>query len=236
MRSTQFILTSPLATATMLLVGLLFAGCDSVKHDDPAELLALGNKWVFKYSELDTSGVVRETRNDTILVVSDTTVRGERWVRLGRGQRHEPLSNFVLAPGLEFYALREGDVWTWSGASGDSPIRLYALAAGVDVAYTVREARVFAVDPSQYCQAATSAGITVSGYVFRYEDLFDIWPQEDHVLEKPFTLSHCFSKERGFEFFQGVTGLHGYRTSSGVDVKSVWTIDQYELVDFVPVR
>ena len=236
MRSIRFMHSHLLTVAAMLVSGALLAGCDSVENDTSPDLLALGNRWVFKYSEMDTSGVVRETRTDTVWVASDTTVRGERWIRLGHGQRREPLSDFVLAPGIEYYAFRGDDLWTWSGISGDNPVRLYAMAAEVGATYPVREAMISVIDPSQNCQAASSVGSEVSAYVFRYEALFDIWPQEDPVLEKPFTLRHCFSRERGFEFFQGVTGLLGYRTSSGVDVHYLWLIGQYELVDFIPVR
>ena len=88
---------------------LCTTGCDSTPSDaepEPSILpLAIGNQWILEYTSIRDSGnnLRTSTDTDTLHIVGDTTVQGERWFEMsGSGGTH-------IFRG--FYAQRTDGIW-----------------------------------------------------------------------------------------------------------------------------
>lgn len=123
-----------LRIAFSLLVGsVLFTGCDLWHHggdddEEPTESVLLpldvGNQWVMAFTRFDAEGNLTESYTDTLRVVGDTTVAGERWAEINCTQ--------TLAGCIPrgFYANRDDGVWKWAGPASDAaPYLLYKSPA-----------------------------------------------------------------------------------------------------------
>lgn len=100
---------------SLLLFALVLVGCDSgdpVDEPPPQVLLPLevGNAWVMAFTRTHRPGTPDETsesHTDTLRVVRDTTVAGERWAEIRCSDAITP-----CFPG-GFYSNREDGVWKW---------------------------------------------------------------------------------------------------------------------------
>jgi hypothetical protein len=120
----------------LLLCSVLFVGCDSSTPDggetEPLVLLPLdvGNEWVMAFTRYDEDGTLTESYTDTLRVVGDTTVAGERWAEIRCAQ-----TPTGCIPG-GFYSNREDGVWRWYGPGSDvAPYLLYKYPADVGDTY-----------------------------------------------------------------------------------------------------
>lgn len=114
----------------LLVSSALFVGCDSneTDGDDSTPVLLpldVGNQWVMAFTRIDVlGGTPTETSTDTLRVVGDTTVAGERWAEI---QGPTQLANRFLGG---FYTNRDDGVWKWEGPSSDeAPHLLYKYPA-----------------------------------------------------------------------------------------------------------
>lgn len=126
----------------LLVCSLLFPSCDlwSPGGDGPGDgdpvLLPLetGNQWVMAFSRtyrIGTPNEGTESYTDTLRVVSDTTIAGERWAEVACTE-----SAICLPEG--FYSNRADGVWKWDDPSSDqAPYLLYKYPAEVGDTYAL---------------------------------------------------------------------------------------------------
>ena len=137
---------APRTLLSLLVLVLLLPGCDLWDHggetpDRPALLpLAEGNVWIMAFTRFDADGHLTEAYTDTLRVVGDTTIAGERWAEVRCAQT--PVG---CIPG-GYYANREDGVWKWYGPDSDeAPYLLYKYPAETGDTYVLPGSANFTV-------------------------------------------------------------------------------------------
>lgn len=121
---------------SLLFCSVVFTGCDLWESSggdgpEPSVLLPLDedNYWVMAFTRFDDEGTLTESYTDTLHVVGDTTVAGERWAEVACTE-----SAICFPEG--FYSNREDGVWKWNDPSSDQePYLLYKYPAEVGDTY-----------------------------------------------------------------------------------------------------
>lgn len=150
----------------LLVSSALFVGCD---NDDPTDgdsdpvLLPLdvGNQWVMAFTRFDAEGTLIDSSTDTLRVVGDTTVAGERWAEIQGPTR---LANIFLGG---FYTNRDDGVWKWEDPSSDeAPYLLYKYPADVDDTYELPGTENFTVTVLGTDEPFDTPAGTLSAYLY----------------------------------------------------------------------
>jgi hypothetical protein len=162
---------TPRILLPLLFCPLLFTGCDFWDHGGDGEpnesvLLPLdaGNQWVMAFTRFDAEGALVESTTDTLRVVGDTTVAGERWAEIRCAQA--PIG---CIPG-GFYANREDGVWKWSDPSSDeAPYLLYKFPAEAGDAYELPDDQNFTVTVRGTDEPVEVPAGTLSAYHYEFD-------------------------------------------------------------------
>lgn len=143
--SETLLMRTPLLLVTCAMV--LLSACDSgpVISPSPRPLLPLevGNRWILMRTVTDASGDTLAVKPDTVAVIGDTTLAGERWFALA-GSSGDSQAGFG-----GYNTARSDGVWFRAGASS-APYLQYA--------YPVEPGTVYPYAPHRYTAEATVVG------------------------------------------------------------------------------
>ncbi len=135
---------------------------DSSEPSDALDLLplAVGNRWITDF--IQTDGTVTETTADTLTVVRDTVIAGERWAEVegSRDRRSIPAG---------WYTNRESGVWKWLDVEEDEPYLLYAYPADEGDTYTLPGRSNFTVTVADTAVPVEISSGTFSGILYELD-------------------------------------------------------------------
>ena len=159
----------------LALAALTLAACDSTDPasppdvDDlpPAEVdllpLDIGNRWITEVIEAEPDGTVTERTADTLTVVRDTVVAGERWFKIEGSRRNRSI------PG-GWYTNRKNGVWKSSAdTSVADPYLMYAYPADQGATYAIPGRQGFTVTVADTAFTAEISNGAFSGYLYEWD-------------------------------------------------------------------
>jgi len=181
----------------LLVSSVLFVGCDNNDPDDPEPALLpldVGNQWVMALTRFDAEGTLTDADTDTLRVVGDTTVAGERWAEI---QGSTPLANTFLGG---FYSNRDDGVWKWEDPSSDEPpYLLYKYPADVDDTYELPGTANYTVTVLGTDEPFNTPAGTLSAYLYELDTDFTAgYP----VAEGAGRFERYLVPGQGFAFFE----------------------------------
>jgi hypothetical protein len=164
-----------------LLLFLALAGCkkDNATNPDAASGIKVGSKWVYKYTQFNSSGAVLGTSNIELVVTSEQTIGGEKWWVLNATGSTTPELLRKATNGYITYKNNMAQLQFKIPAAVNDTWRVtFSSAAG---------------DYSDFKVISTSQSVTVPGGTFStyYAEGYDsnsiedkVWYDEAHVMIK----------------------------------------------------